>query len=195
MTTALILRELAERLAIAANNIEPARQRLAEQQPGFPSTASGANPGSSPPPEHVDDDRGKSTIVERTANQRDAARTALDDVNRISRDLAKRFDDVTKLYNITLTWAPPATTPQRVTEDDDHQWCTNHLSIGTCEPRTRGTLCRWCDDFLRSQGWQPTRALMRERAAGGRITERMIADAKPPPVTTPKAGKRRKGKR
>ncbi len=61
----------------------------------------------------------------------------------------------------------------------DEHWCANHLAgFGTCEPRHRGDLCRWCDDIRRLHGFLPDRALMRARHAGARITDTMILDAK-----------------
>jgi len=71
-------------------------------------------------------------------------------------------------------WIPPIDTTT-----SDAEWCTNHLAhFGTCEPRARGDLCRWCDDILRQHGFTPDRVLMRARHNSSRITEQDIIDAK-----------------
>lgn len=67
---------------------------------------------------------------------------------------------------------------ERPATDDPTAWCSNHLRIGVCEPRHRGDLCRWCDDFRREHRNQlPPASLLGARHRGTRITERMVEAA------------------
>lgn len=69
---------------------------------------------------------------------------------------------------IAIPTRPPST-------GEPDAWCRNHLAIGVCEPRHRGDLCRWCDDFRREHANQlPPASLLGARHRGQRITERMV---------------------
>lgn len=90
-----------------------------------------------------------------------------DIVQRMTRDAARYME----LCRMALRAAPPSV-------DDPTAWCANHLRIGVCEPRHRGDLCRWCDDFRREHRNQlPPASLLGARHRGLRITERMVEAA------------------
>lgn len=59
------------------------------------------------------------------------------------------------------------------------QWCTHHLtSIGKCEPRHRGDLCRVCYDFKLAHSEKlPPADLLAAKHEGRRWTEQMIRDS------------------
>lgn len=95
------------------------------------------------------------------AHLHDELRALIDTMDRCS-------DRILELSRLAL----PANTPR---PDDPTAWCANHLSIGVCEPRHRGDLCRWCDDFRREHANQlPPASLLGARHRGVRITERMV---------------------
>lgn len=61
----------------------------------------------------------------------------------------------------------------------DEEWCRHHLdTIGSCEPRYRGDLCRRCYDFNRSTGVMPTKQILNAWHRGDRVTNHMVAHAK-----------------
>ncbi|HVX20902.1 MAG TPA: hypothetical protein VHB02_06125 [Acidimicrobiales bacterium] len=70
--------------------------------------------------------------------------------------------------------------------------CRVHARIGIFEEVHRSDRCRWCYDFYGNHGVDPPRDLVRARADGKKITQRMIDEALRPPA---RAGKRGKGKK
>lgn len=56
-------------------------------------------------------------------------------------------------------------------------WCDRHLRIGLCEPRHRGTLCRYCSDFHALWRTVPPISILRDRHLGKRITENQVKTA------------------
>lgn len=73
------------------------------------------------------------------------------------------------------------------------QWCAHHLAtIGKCEPRYRGDLCRICYDFkLAHDAKLPPADLLEHKHQGGKWNEQMIAAS----LKAAKPVKRKKGKR
>jgi hypothetical protein len=61
--------------------------------------------------------------------------------------------------------------------DPGDLWCTHHLRIGLCEPRWRGTDCRYCYDFMALWKMRPPVSILRDRHHGKRITERSVKAA------------------
>lgn len=60
----------------------------------------------------------------------------------------------------------------------DQEYCSHHLStLGTCEPRYRGDLCRACYDFNLAHDLLPTRHLLRLRHEGKQWTEQQVTEA------------------
>lgn len=59
----------------------------------------------------------------------------------------------------------------------DDEWCRNHLeTIGVCEPRHRGDLCRSCYDVQLAHGTPPDRLLLQAIRDRGRITPATLTD-------------------
>lgn len=63
----------------------------------------------------------------------------------------------------------------------DDLWCEHHLKHGMCEPRgspkdvgRHGQHCVWCHAWNREHGQLPPRRILERRAAGERITTRVI---------------------
>lgn len=75
----------------------------------------------------------------------------------------------------------------------DNEYCRHHLAtLGTCEPRFRGDLCRSCYSFeLAHPGIHPPKALLEVHAEGRRWTQTMIDDALAPLKAKKKKGKRK----
>lgn len=107
-----------------------------------------------------------------------------DELNRLVRGLQRDSDD---LLRILSNWRPDRETELDELVDID-EWCSHCLTtIGTCEPRFRGSLCRWCYSFQRDRkskhhpaGWLPPAPILEHRHRGGRVTEAMIAQHEPP---------------
>ena len=75
----------------------------------------------------------------------------------------------------------------------DSEYCSHHLAtVGKCEPRNRGDLCRACYDFQLAYGIKPPRELLEARHEGRRWTDQMITAAIH--TAKPKSKKKRKGK-
>ena len=91
-------------------------------------------------------------------------------------------------------WAAVARHVERTSDDD---WCSNHLDLrGTCVPRYRGDLCRFCYDVQLAEGVLPDRPLLRRRDEGRKITELDLADLRRRVrATNPKRPAKRKRKR
>ena len=88
-------------------------------------------------------------------------------IDRLNRELGLMVDQ----------WRPDrATTVDETATAAD--WCAHHLTtIGTCEPRAKGDLCRWCDDFRRAYNVLPTRGLLEKRRDGARITQALVDES------------------
>jgi hypothetical protein len=73
-------------------------------------------------------------------------------------------------------------------------WCRNHLNtIGVCEPRYRGDLCRFCYDVQLAEGTEPPQALLVMRHRGDRLTTEdvtAIVAAAHPPRTRKRKGRK-----
>lgn len=78
-----------------------------------------------------------------------------------------------RLRNIAMTLVPV----RYEATDDDKRWCTNHMRIGACEPRSRGDLCRWCDDKRLEWGVRPPVKLLTMRHLGKTVYDRDVKDA------------------
>lgn len=75
----------------------------------------------------------------------------------------------------------------------DDLWCRNHLeTIGACEPRHRGDLCRKCRELQLAYGHLPDGELMRARETWGYYRDRDITEWR---TRLPKTGKQRKRKK
>lgn len=74
------------------------------------------------------------------------------------------------------------------------QWCTHHLTtIGKCEPRYRGDLCRVCYDFqLAHANKLPPADLLTAKHEGRRWTEQTIRDSLRAAYPKKPKGKKRK---
>jgi hypothetical protein len=75
----------------------------------------------------------------------------------------------------------------------DNEYCRHHLNtLGTCEPRYRGDLCRTCYDFeLAHPGLHPTKRLLELKREGRRWTQQDVTDA----LKELKPAKGKKGRR
>lgn len=100
------------------------------------------------------------------------------------------FHDAARtLIDLTQT-ARPDRAPEHPTTSRD-EWCRVHLkAIGACEPRARGDLCRWCNDFTIAYRVDPPEVILRARHEGQRVTQPMIVAALK--ATKTKSRKRKK---
>lgn len=55
--------------------------------------------------------------------------------------------------------------------------CRPHAQAGRFELAEHGERCRWCYDFWRAEGVDPTKELIVARSMGKRITSKMVSDA------------------
>lgn len=110
-----------------------------------------------------------------------ALQRALEQLHRAAGDLL----DLTDLWRPDRATVGPESTP------DD--WCTHHLTIGVCEPRYRGSLCRRCYDFSRAERILPTDAILHAWHRGDRVTVAMVAEAKKAAKAARKRARRKKG--
>jgi hypothetical protein len=84
------------------------------------------------------------------------------------------------------TDAPHRATPIEKSElasDPSEKWCRSHLRIGALRQRSdrypTDGVCRWCGDFRGAQGFMPSPDLLEAHRDGKRITDAMLAAAKP----------------
>jgi hypothetical protein len=61
--------------------------------------------------------------------------------------------------------------------EKDERWCSHHIRIGIAEPRHRGELCRYCDDFLKLWQVRPPVSILRDRHHSRRVSEKSIKAA------------------
>ncbi len=95
--------------------------------------------------------------------------------------LAELLTHLGRLNNELATWVDLWRPDRTATADDvasAADWCAHHLrTIGQCEPRATGDLCRWCYDFQRAYNVLPPAGLLEARQQGTRITARMVDEA------------------
>lgn len=97
---------------------------------------------------------------------------------------ARRVIDLTEA-------ARPDRAPQHPIKTTADEWCRVHLkAIRVCEPRHRGDLCRWCNDFRIAYRIDPPETILRARHEGQRITQPMVTAALK--AAKPRGRKRRK---
>lgn len=90
----------------------------------------------------------------------------------------------------------PNRTLDDIRPDDPGEWCAHHLAtIGTCEPRHRGDLCRACNDFRLLYRVPPPKDLLLLRQDGRRWTQQAIDDALRALRAAKKAKRKGKGRR
>lgn len=190
----LLLVEMGEQLRVSARGVARAMRNLDDALPGFPSRASGAAPSAGPGPLRREDDgsdRDEAQLlpVERMATTIDPARQAL---RRIDHLLEGLRPQITELYSLVQQWSFDAHQSE-LDLSEVHEWCTSCLRLQRCEPRHRGELCRWCGDFLASEGRRPSVTLLDAHHRGVRITRQMIvADHPARKVRGPKSTKKRR---
>lgn len=96
-------------------------------------------------------------------------------------------DEVVGLDRLVERWTvsrtPASTGELGPVEDLTGMLCRSCLAAGHREQRddryAADGVCRWCGDFQASQGWWPTRNLVRARQAGKRVTDAMIRAERP----------------
>lgn len=97
-----------------------------------------------------------------------------DELNRLA---ASIYADAEALNLLLAHWRPDRHHDQKTSDAD---WCRHHLNtIGTCEPRYRGDLCRKCYDLQRSQRYLPPKAILEAWHRGDRVTAKMLAQHRP----------------
>lgn len=167
--TILSVAEMRVQIDAVESSINRVLGNLADAQGGYPTSTPGAPPtsgnGASEP----------STSTERAALSPDAARAALDRVNRLVRDLAP---DIADLYYLTQRWAYETHTPA-LDLDANVEWCDSCLRGQWCEPRYKSRWCWFCSDYRQRFGRLPSLALLERHHRGERITEQMRTDDRP----------------
>ena len=118
-------------------------------------------------------------------------------------DLAGRYTTLTRstwqtvreLQAFVDTWRPDRTAPTGPTFTDT-EWCAHHLNtLGICEPRYRGDLCRRCYGVRLTTGHLPPRSILLDWREGRRVTDSSLAAAIRTEQTAAGKPKARKGKR
>lgn len=107
---------------------------------------------------------------------------------------ADAWATVRQLQTFIDSWRPDRTAPTGPTFTDT-EWCAHHLdTLGTCEPRYRGDLCRRCYGVHLTTGHRPPTTILRAWQDGTRITDAMITAAihAENPKTKGKRAKRKK---
>ena len=163
------LEALREQLLDAAGQAFEAEQHLARAfrnlqaaQPGFRSDTmgNGGGGGDSQPERHdtINGDRARMALVELKHHTR---------LMHASAAAVRR---------ITSAWSFPPL-PNATLRVDPEDWCVSCIRIAKCSPRARGELCRWCDDFTRTEHARPPVKLVKLHHEGRRITQQMVDDA------------------
>lgn len=150
-------------LDYASLHLSTAHRRLSEAQPGFPSGGDGGS-GS---------DGG--SIVERLALSPDQARTDLQSLeDQIRRLRATTSELVSTVGRWSKGLAGDPVAERKAAVDDI--WCPHLARFQIFEPRREGgRWSRWVDDFQRSTGQLPPKAICEMHARGIRITDAVLA--------------------
>ena len=109
----------------------------------------------------------------------DAATDQPDDTSAEYVALLDAFDRIGDQLEVFVGKHRPDRRLHTVVPGAELAWCAHHLAtIGTCEPRHRGDLCRTCDDFRRAHNETlPPADLLTAKHEGKRWTEQMIRDS------------------
>lgn len=144
-------------------HLSTAHRRLTEAQPGYPSGGDGGtgNDGGS--------------IVERLALSPDQARS---DLQALEQQIERLRGTTAELISIVGRWSKGLagdSVVERKTSVDDI-WCPHLARFQIFEPRREGgRWSRWVDDFQRSTGQLPPKAICEMHARGIRITDAVLS--------------------
>ena len=104
-------------------------------------------------------------------------RHAITTHNEVRAHLATLTATLSALDVLATTWNPHRGGSADTANDDD--WCRHHLdTIGVCEPRFRGDLCRPCYMFQLAEKAPPTVDILDAWRHGRRVTPAMVNEAR-----------------
>lgn len=186
-TAALRLRQAVHDLTELAALITVAYRELAKNQPGIASGGDGA---------HGKGGHADPTGTMAISPGKDPARARLDELDHLVRTIAgsrpERPGAISEALRIARQWQPPrgqwrdalATEAAAKLGVDDRPGCRCCAQLNRYEPtREGGTLCDWCDRWVRdiagstTTSWLLPRWFVERHAQGRRITTRDRANA------------------
>jgi hypothetical protein len=170
ITAQKIAADLADQMQTIANRLNNALNNLNEAQPGYPTKASGAPPGST-----TSEDNETYTSTERAALTPDTARTSHKRIHELINQLR---NPTIELYSLIHKWAYEIHTEEPDTTTNT-QWCNSCLRLQRCEPRYRNTLCWFCHDMRTTHHRLPSLELLERHHRGERITTKQREQDKP----------------
>lgn len=163
ITTQKIAIDLAGQMQTIAAQLNNALHNLNEAQPGYPTTASGATPGGSTPP-----DGETFTSTERAALTPDQARTSQHRIHELINQLRT---PTIELYSLIQKWSYQLHT-EPTDKNTNNEWCDSCLRLQRCEPRYRSNWCWFCADMRATYGRLPSLELLEHHHRGERITSK-----------------------
>jgi len=150
---------------------------------GYPTKASGANPGmTGRTPVVAEDERVELTSVEAAYEKRLHWKDRHDWRTATAWELFQTMVLTAATLEQLLAKLDGEAAPIMVAAPGDERWCQNHREHGLAhEPRADdgGVHCRWCADFNRARGQFPNRDVLEYRHRFGKIPAKELERMQP----------------
>lgn len=154
------------------------RARIPVDRDGYPTRASGAQPGTipAPNPDHELNIGGVAVdYADPTGNAAAIETQPADPVKRRANTAERHLRKALVHLQTAAAQFPESVKAEAETATGEDQWCRHHLTaINKCEPRSTGDLCDFCWSYQRVTHKMPPAALLTKRQAGRRLTSKEV---------------------